>query len=174
MVKTGTSALASRFVAAAERGELLGWQQMIAGVRQIWRGEARGRRCGAGNLGLAVDADGRLYPCHRFVGHEQFVWGDVWRGPSAASQQSFLEAGWVDRRAECAECWARYLCGGHCCQVEALSVDGPVQVEGRCALTRHQIALAVQVHARLRERLGDHWLARLMLSEELARRGLLP
>jgi uncharacterized protein len=173
-LKIGASALAARFIAAAERGELFGWQQMITGVRQVWRRETRGRRCGAGNLGLAVDAQGRLYPCHRFVGHQEFVWGDVWRGLSAADQEGFLAAAWVDRRAECAKCWARYLCGGRCCQVEALSVDGPEQAEGRCELTRHQIALAIDIHLRLRERFGDHWLGQLMLSEELARREAAP
>ena len=170
-LKAGASALALRFLAAAEQGELLGWEGMLRPVRLLWRGAARGYRCGAGGELLAVDAEGRLYPCHRFIGREQFIWGDVWHGPDAALREAFLEAAWVDRRSECAGCWARYLCGGRCYQVEALSVDGPEQAEGRCRLARRGIALAIQVHARLRERFGEHWLARLLLSQELGRRG---
>jgi uncharacterized protein len=168
-VKAGTSALALRFVAAAERGELFAWENIIRHLRTLSRRASRGRRCGAGSEGLAVDIEGRLYPCHRFLGHRQHVWGDVWRGLETSAQESFLDAGRVDRRGECGSCWARYVCGGRCQQIEALSVEGPEQAAGRCALLRHEVALAVQAHVRLGERLGEHWLARLMLSRELAR-----
>lgn len=91
--------------------------------------------CNAGTNLLAVTAEGDVYPCHRFVGMEQFRMGNV-ADPSLQESETyqgirrqFVEAT-VDRRAGCRDCWARYLCGGSCAKyafAEHGSIEPPVE-----------------------------------------------
>ena len=75
--------------------------------------------CNAGTNLLAVTAEGDVYPCHRFVGCEEFRMGNVADPKLKESERyrsirnRFTEAT-VDRREGCRDCWARYLCGGTC------------------------------------------------------------
>lgn len=72
----------------------------------------------AGQTVLAVAADGDLYPCHRFVGYEDFRLGNVndeqpLDNKHIALRDAFKETP-VDKNPHCGECWARHLCGGSC------------------------------------------------------------
>lgn len=71
--------------------------------------------CGAGVEGAAVSTDGRLYPCHAFVGYPQFEMGGVWglSPGGAAIRNSFVDYG-AETVRSCKECWARNLCTARC------------------------------------------------------------
>jgi uncharacterized protein len=78
----------------------------------------RPRPCNAGQTTLAVAADGELYPCHRFVGYQEFCVGNVNDDqPLNANYtelcRSFKETP-VDKNPHCSHCWAHHLCGGSC------------------------------------------------------------
>lgn len=91
--------------------------------------------CNAGTNLLAVTAEGDVYPCHRFVGTEEFKMGNV-ADPTLreseryrAIRQRFVDAT-VDNRAGCRDCWARYLCGGSCAKYSHAQygdIDPPVE-----------------------------------------------
>lgn len=87
--------------------------------------------CNAGANLLAVTADGDVYPCHRFVGNEQFRMGNVADPGLTRSERyrairgRFVEAT-VDRREGCRDCWARYLCGGSCAK-HSFSEHGSIE-----------------------------------------------
>lgn len=73
----------------------------------------RVKGCGAGNNMFTVDIDGRLYPCHRFVGLKDFVIGDV-NKQEYDNDKEFL-IGWdLANFSECLTCIARNSCGGGC------------------------------------------------------------
>ena len=70
--------------------------------------------CGAGSEYLAVTPAGDLYPCHQFVGQEEFWLGNVDEGivkPEIA--QGFSKCS-VYSKKECQECFAKYYCSGGC------------------------------------------------------------
>lgn len=74
--------------------------------------------CNAGRTVIAVAADGDIYPCHRFVGYNEFRVGNVNDDPPLHADyfnvtQSFKDTS-VDANEHCSRCWARYLCGGNC------------------------------------------------------------
>lgn len=75
--------------------------------------------CNAGGNLMAVTAEGDVYPCHRFVGTEEFRMGNV-SDPKLKESDRYLNIRrkfvdyTVDNREGCRECWARYLCGGSC------------------------------------------------------------
>lgn len=82
-------------------------------LRKFSQDGIRTKGCGAGNNMFAVDIDGKLYPCHRFVGLEEFAIGDV-NKQEYDSEKSFL-TGWdLANFSECLNCIARNSCGGGC------------------------------------------------------------
>lgn len=90
--------------------------------------------CNAGTNLLAVTAEGDVYPCHRFVGMDEFKMGNVTDPDLKESERynsirnQFIEAT-VDNREGCRDCWARYLCGGSCAKhsfAEHGRIDPPV------------------------------------------------
>lgn len=85
--------------------------------------------CNAGRAVAAVAADGDLYPCHRFVGKDDFKVGNVLAetpldGNFARLRQAFKEAG-VENNPTCSQCWVRYMCGG-CCYVISHNRNGDI------------------------------------------------
>lgn len=70
--------------------------------------------CGVGTAYLAVTPGGELYPCHRFVGDEAFLMGDIWRGVVNDEVRTAFSGCNIYSRSECRECWARFYCSGGC------------------------------------------------------------
>lgn len=110
-------------------------------------------QCGAGQGYMAVGADGRLYPCHRLVGQDEYVIGDVFNGISNQNiQRTFLGAH-VRNKEKCMQCWARYICGGGCHAYALMfnkDILQPYEVE--CELMKHRIELGVYLYASLKHK----------------------
>lgn len=74
--------------------------------------------CSAGREYVAVTAEGDVYPCHGFVGIDEFKMGNVheegFPGESYAEIKNIFENLDVCASEECSACWARFLCGGDC------------------------------------------------------------
>ena len=70
--------------------------------------------CGSGTEYMAVTPQGDLYPCHQFVGEEEFRLGSIWEGvTNTAKRQEFRDCN-VYSRPECRDCWAKLYCSGGC------------------------------------------------------------
>lgn len=109
--------------------------------------------CQAGWGAVAVAPNGDLYPCHRFVGLEQFRLGNIEDGISSDRQIPFC-AHPVDGRPICQACWARYFCGGGCAyQNWQQQGDLHTPAEAFCALAQERLRCALQTYSELeRER----------------------
>lgn len=71
--------------------------------------------CGAGTEYVAVTPDGSIYPCHQFVGIEEFKLGNVADGQiDQVIRGKFRAANSIFSKDECKDCWARFFCGGGC------------------------------------------------------------
>ena len=79
--------------------------------------------CGAGRNYLAVDVDGGLYPCHRFVGLREYLLGGV-DGAEDPPRGLFHESP-VTESGECRRCWLKYVCGGGCAYANIASTGSP-------------------------------------------------
>ena len=79
-------------------------------MEKIDNATKRNYGCGAFHRMYAVDIDGSLYPCHRFVGHPEFSVGNIFD-----NKKNDVEK-WhhVDSRDKCSSCWMKNLCGGGC------------------------------------------------------------
>jgi len=70
--------------------------------------------CGAGHQYLAVDPRGTLYPCHQFVGREEFVMGDVFSGVHRNDLAGLFRNSHLYHKEGCGQCWAKFHCSGGC------------------------------------------------------------
>ena len=110
--------------------------------------------CGSGTEYMAVTPWGDLYPCHQFVGEEQFRLGDIYTGVSNTAVQEQFRACNVYAHPECGDCWARLYCSGGCAANAYHSTGSVTGVfEYGCKLFRKRMecAIALAVHRALGE-----------------------
>jgi len=104
--------------------------------------------CGAGFEYLAVTPQGDLYPCHQFVGMEQFKMGTVESGVTNLTLQTEFKSCNVYAKEECQACWAKFYCSGGC-SANAYNYHGSIQsvYEMGCDLERKRVECAIYLKA---------------------------
>ena len=102
--------------------------------------------CGSGTEYMAVTPWGDLYPCHQFVGEEEYKLGNIWDGVTNKEKQCEFAACNVYARAECRDCWAKLYCSGGCA-ANAYHATGSVTgvYEYGCKLFRKRMECAIMV-----------------------------
>jgi uncharacterized protein len=70
--------------------------------------------CGAGLRMLTVDVSGDIFPCHGFVGHDQYNLGNVNNSVDTHKLKQFLDSIHIANKEKCLNCIARNFCGGGC------------------------------------------------------------
>ncbi|WP_071393008.1 thioether cross-link-forming SCIFF peptide maturase [Bacillus tuaregi] len=70
--------------------------------------------CGSGTEYLAVTPTGDIFPCHQFVGDEDFKLGTIWDGIIKPVIQSKFKESNCYSKPECQDCWAKLYCSGGC------------------------------------------------------------
>ncbi|NLM20523.1 MAG: thioether cross-link-forming SCIFF peptide maturase [Peptococcaceae bacterium] len=71
--------------------------------------------CGAGHEYVAISPDGSIYPCHQFVGQEDYKLGTVYQGnPLKEELVRKFRGAHVYNKEDCRICWARFSCSGGC------------------------------------------------------------
>ncbi|KTE93886.1 hypothetical protein SDC9_13134 [bioreactor metagenome] len=72
--------------------------------------------CGAGHEYVAISPEGDLYPCHQFVGQEEFKMGSLGQEGVPLNKEIIAKfrSAHVYSKAACRQCWARFSCSGGC------------------------------------------------------------
>ncbi len=144
--------LAAELPKAAHDRQPFGYHGFSRCLARIHRAERRAYACGVGRSMMTVTPEGDIYPCHRFVGMEAFQLGNIFEPfDLIQANKQFVETT-VSQRKECASCWARYLCGGHCLH-DVAQEDGSFGWPNprHCSLYRKEIELALYLYASLQE-----------------------
>ncbi len=104
--------------------------------------------CGSGTEYLAVTPWGDLYPCHQFVGNEDFLLGNVDEGVKRTDIVDTFKCCNVYSRKECRSCFARYYCSGGCA-ANSYNFHGRIDdvYEIGCELERKRVECAIMIKA---------------------------
>ena len=104
--------------------------------------------CGAGTEYLAVTPWGDLYPCHQFVGNEEFLLGNVRDGIKREDTVDKFRQVNVYAKPACKTCFARYYCSGGCA-ANAWNFSGDLcgEYEIGCELMRKRTECAIGLEA---------------------------
>jgi len=70
--------------------------------------------CGSGTEYLAVTPWGDFYPCHQFVGQEEFLMGNVDEGITNTGIREEFKTCNVYSKEKCKRCFAKFYCSGGC------------------------------------------------------------
>jgi uncharacterized protein len=103
--------------------------------------------CGAGTEYLAVSPTGDLYPCHQFVGEKEYWIGNVREGILNKEVRERFACVSVLGKAHCANCPAKYYCGGGCA-ANAKNFGGAIdkQYPLGCALQKKRLELSLAIN----------------------------
>lgn len=106
--------------------------------------------CGSGTEYLAVTPEGDLYPCHQFVGLEEFKMGDVYQGVTNIDRREEFSQCNVYAKEECKNCWAKFYCSGGCA-ANAYQINGSIlkPYELGCQLQRKRVECAIMIKAKM-------------------------
>lgn len=106
--------------------------------------------CGSGTEYLAVSPCGDLYPCHQFVGMEEFKLGNVDTGIEKKDLVDEFKLCNVYAKDKCKDCFARFYCSGGCA-ANAYNFHGNLldAYDVGCELERKRVECAIMIKAAL-------------------------
>lgn len=102
--------------------------------------------CGSGTEYMAVTPWGELFPCHQFVGDEEYSMGNIWDGVTNTEMREKFATCNCYSRPECENCWAKLYCSGGCA-ANAYHATGDIKgvYEYGCELFKKRIECAMAV-----------------------------
>ncbi|MGI6094172.1 MAG: thioether cross-link-forming SCIFF peptide maturase [Lachnospiraceae bacterium] len=106
--------------------------------------------CGSGTEYLAVTPWGDLYPCHQFVGEEEFLMGNVDEGITKPEIRDQFKECNVYTKEKCRNCFAKFYCSGGCA-ANAYNFQGSIHdaYDIGCELQRKRVECAIMIKAAL-------------------------
>lgn len=102
------------------------------------------RGCGSGNEYVSITPDGDIYPCHQFVGHDEYKMGNIEEGTFNNDIKKEFAGCHVYSKPACQECWARFYCSGGC-NANNFVFNGDIHkaYELSCKIQRKRIECAI-------------------------------
>ena len=102
------------------------------------------RGCGSGNEYVSITPDGDIYPCHQFVGHDEYKMGNIEEGTFNNDIKKEFAGCHVYSKPACQECWARFYCSG-VCNANNFVFNGDIHkaYELSCKIQRKRIECAI-------------------------------
>ncbi|HIW21006.1 MAG TPA: thioether cross-link-forming SCIFF peptide maturase [Candidatus Dorea intestinavium] len=106
--------------------------------------------CGSGTEYLAVTPWGDFYPCHQFVGKEEFLMGNVDEGIKEPEIREDFKTCNVYTKEECKKCFAKFYCSGGC-MANGYNCHGDIHstYELGCEMQRKRVECAIMIKAAL-------------------------
>ena len=106
--------LADRIATIRKQGGFINFFHFMIDLDQGPCVVKRLRGCGSGNEYVSITPDGDIYPCHQFVGHEEYKMGNLQEGTFNEGIKKEFAGAHVYSKPSCRECWAKFYCSGGC------------------------------------------------------------
>ncbi len=108
--------------------------------------------CGSGTEYLAVTPWGDFYPCHQFVGNEEFIMGNVDEGIKRPEIADEFRSCSVYSKEKCRDCFARFYCSGGC-MANSHKFHNTIHdtYDVSCEMERKRVECAIMIKAALAE-----------------------
>ncbi|WZL71536.1 thioether cross-link-forming SCIFF peptide maturase [Clostridiaceae bacterium 35-E11] len=106
--------------------------------------------CGAGVEYLAITPEGDIYPCHQFVGNQDFYMGNVLNKTLERDFQSYFGNAHIYNKEKCSKCWAKFYCSGGC-HANAYNFHNDITkpYELGCEMEKKRIECSLAIQAKL-------------------------
>ncbi len=106
------------------------------------------RGCGCGNEYIAVTPEGDIYPCHQFVGNENYKMGNLNDGTFNTDMKEMFAKSNVYTKSDCRNCWAKFYCSGGC-NANNFQYEGDILKSHKtsCELEKKRLECAIMIKA---------------------------
>ncbi|MCC0630357.1 MULTISPECIES: thioether cross-link-forming SCIFF peptide maturase [unclassified Clostridioides] len=108
--------------------------------------------CGAGNEYLSVTPNGDIYPCHQFVGNEEFKMANIFDEKIVLPEnlKNMFREAHVYTKEECKQCWNKFYCSGGC-HANAINFNNDISkpYELGCEMQRKRTECSIMIQAKL-------------------------
>lgn len=108
--------------------------------------------CGAGNEYVSIVPNGDIYPCHQFVGKEEFIMGNLNDEKIEIPQdmRDMFRNAHVYNKESCKTCWNKFYCSGGC-HANAINFNGDIRkpYDLGCEMQRKRTECAIMIQAKL-------------------------
>lgn len=113
--------------------------------------------CGSGCEYLAVTPWGDFYPCHQFVGEEEFLMGNVNDGILRTEIRQMFSDSNVYSKEKCKKCFAKFYCSGGCA-ANSYHFHGNINdaYDVGCELQRKRVECAIMMKVARNEEESDN------------------
>ncbi len=173
-IKEEYSRFARFYINEIGKGRIFSFFHFRHIMNHVFRATRNLTQCGAGSGYLAISSEGSIYPCHRFVGKEEYLMGNIFEGFKDSDTRELFVSAHVNNKKTCLQCWVRYVCGGGC-HAYSIEFNGtilkPYAIE--CELMKHRIELGTYIFAKLASRTQQN-LENIYLKSSLSRPYLNP
>jgi len=108
--------------------------------------------CGAGSEYVAITPDGDIYPCHQFVGNEDFRIGSVVNNTYNNHLSTSFKNAHVYNKEKCKTCWAKFYCSGGC-HANAYNFNNDINIpyDLGCDMEKKRLEASLYIQAKLME-----------------------
>lgn len=106
--------------------------------------------CGSGTEYLAVTPWGDFYPCHQFVGNEDFLMGNVDKGIVRDDLTDMFSNCNVYSKEKCKNCFAKFYCSGGCA-ANSYNFHGTIHdaYDIGCEMQKKRVECSIMIKAAL-------------------------
>ena len=106
------------------------------------------RGCGCGNDYVAITPDGDIFPCHQFVGIDEYKMGNIDEGTFNQEMKADFARAHVYSKPDCRDCWAKFYCSGGC-NANNYQYMGDIRTAHKisCQLEKKRLECAIMMKA---------------------------
>ncbi|HEX3038589.1 MAG TPA: thioether cross-link-forming SCIFF peptide maturase [Oscillospiraceae bacterium] len=144
--------LAKTLINHEKEGKAINFFHFMVDLNQGPCAIKRLRGCSCGNEYVAVTPEGDIFPCHQFVGDDNWKMGNVLDGTfNSAMKDDFSKAN-IYSKQECKNCWAKFYCSGGC-NANSWQYEGDILKPHNisCELEKKRLECAIMMKAALTE-----------------------
>ena len=140
--------LADRIIENEKNGRKFNFFHFMIDLDQGPCAIKRLRGCGCGNDYVAVTPDGDIFPCHQFVGIDEYKMGNIDEGTFDQEMKKDFAAAHVYSKPDCRECWAKFYCSGGC-NANNYQYEGDIRKAHKisCKLEKKRLECAIMLKA---------------------------
>ena len=125
-------------------------------IMDLYKGPCIAKRlrgCGAGHEYMCVTPNGDIYPCHQFVGKDDYIIGNVYEGITNQELPAIFRDMHVLNKPICRRCWAKFFCSGGC-HANNIQYGGNISTpyELGCKIQKKRVECAMYASAMLKLR----------------------
>ncbi|MGN0617240.1 thioether cross-link-forming SCIFF peptide maturase [Ruminococcus flavefaciens] len=140
--------LAQRLLENEKQGKKFSFFHFMLDLDQGPCAIKRLRGCGCGNDYVAITPDGDIFPCHQFVGIDEYKMGNIDEGTFNQEMKADFAKAHVYSKPDCRECWAKFYCSGGC-NANNYQYMGDIRTAHKisCQLEKKRLECAIMMKA---------------------------